>query len=65
LIVSLAVSLKKPFPGLATTLWTAKSGGRTQEVHTDTIKLDLAHGLNIAAGCAALAFLGAIVLGFF
>jgi hypothetical protein len=31
----------------------------------DTIKLDLAHGLNIAAGYAALAFLGAIVLGFF
>jgi len=31
----------------------------------DTIKLDLAHGLNIAAGCAALALLGAIVLGFF
>jgi len=31
----------------------------------DATKLDLAHGLNIAAGCAALAFLGAIVLGFF
>jgi len=31
----------------------------------DMAKLDFAFGLNVAAGCAALAFLGAIVLGYF
>ncbi len=31
----------------------------------DLAKLDLASGLNFAAVCAALAFMGAIVLGVF